>query len=114
MLQVRKWYKKYGLENIQKYQEPDDHLALELVFLEHLSSLAIQALKNGNSDEFRQIITDQQEFISNHPIKWIEKWRELVDRSAKTDYYRGIAFMIDGVINHVSEYLSTLDFSSLE
>src|SRR3972149_6655669 len=42
-LQVRNWYRRFGLEPEKIYHEPDDHIGLELTFLAHLANQAFRS-----------------------------------------------------------------------
>ncbi|HMN15077.1 MAG TPA: molecular chaperone TorD family protein [Bellilinea sp.] len=105
-LQVRNCYRKYGLQIEHLYHEPDDHIGLELSFLAHLAQLAVQALEQEGSAELIQLLHDQQAFLTEHPLRWSTTWCELVLQHARTDFYRGIALLINGALKASDEFIT--------
>jgi TorA maturation chaperone TorD len=104
-LQVRAWYRKYGLQSEQLYHEPDDHLGLELSFLAHLAQLGLQALDQQDTAALDQLLREQQAFLGEHPLRWAQAWCDLVNQHARTDFYRGIAWMVNGALEESEEFL---------
>ncbi len=104
-LQVRNWYRKYGLQIEKLYHEPDDHIGLALSFLAHLAQLALQASEQNDVTEFAKILRDQQAFLTEHPLRWVQTWCDLVDQHARTDFYRGVAFLVNGALKQCDIFL---------
>jgi len=107
-LQVRAWYRKYGLQSEQLYHEPDDHIGLELSFLAHLAQLALQAIDQQDEGELVRLLSDQQTFLREHPLRWAQTWCGLVDKHARTDFYRGIALLVTGGLDLTAAMLEQL------
>jgi TorA maturation chaperone TorD len=97
-LEVRNWYRRYKLESEKLYQEPDDHIGLELAFVAHLSQLGLQALEQNDETAFQQALGAQRDFLSEHLLRWGFKWAQLVDKHAKTNFYRGIGHLVNGAL----------------
>ncbi len=95
-LDVREWYRRFGVESEKILQEPDDHVGLELSFLAYLAKLGLQALEENDETRFEQLLQAQRQFISEHPLKWVPGWCKLVEDNARTDFYRGLAKLIRG------------------
>jgi TorA maturation chaperone TorD len=104
-LQVRQWYRRFGLEPEKLYNEPDDHIGLELSFLAYLAQLGLQALNENDEGRFKQILQAQRQFILEHPLKWVADWSALVNRHAKTDFYHGLALLAHGALLVMAEQL---------
>jgi putative dimethyl sulfoxide reductase chaperone len=104
-LEVRAWYKRFGLESEKIHQEPDDHIGLELMFLSHLSTLGIEAQDHQDNSRFESLLEAQREFIKQHLGVWALTWCGLVEKNARTDFYRGLALLTRGVLFEVSEVL---------
>jgi len=103
-LQVREWYRRYGLESVKLYHEPDDHIGLELAFISQLANLAFKSLEDGDG-EFENLIEAQKDFLSNHTLKWVAGWVDLVLKHAKTDFFKGVALVIRGVMKELQQTL---------
>lgn len=106
-LQVRQWYRSFGLEPEKLYKEPDDHIGLELSFLAYLAKLGLQALDENDETQFEKLLHAQFQFISEHPLKWVRDWCKLVVEYAETDFYRGLALLTHGALLVMAEQLQT-------
>lgn len=105
-LQVRGWYRRFGLEPEKIYHEPDDHIGLEMIFLSNLGSKALEALEQGEEQEFESLVAARKQFLTEHLLKWAFSWCDLVTKNARTDFYRGIAFLTRGTLAHMAELYS--------
>ncbi len=94
-IQVRAFYRRFGLQVDKLGKEPDDHIGTELEFLGTLSERAADALEAGNSSEFDELIRAQQEFLEQHLLKWAPKWCQDVIGRANTGFYKGMAMIIE-------------------
>ena len=104
-LEVRDWYRRYGVESVKLYHEPDDHLGLELAFVAHLAGLAHAALESGDQEKFQELLTAQREFLSKHTFQWVAGWSALVLEHARTDFYKGVALVVRGVLAEMKDVL---------
>lgn len=107
-LEVRNWYRRFGLELNNLYHEPDDHIGLELSFLAHLAQLALQALKNQDAVALDNLLHDQHDFLIAHPLRWASMWCDLVDQHAQTDFNRGIALLANGALKEAELMLEQI------
>lgn len=104
-IQVREWYSRFGLQSEKINKEPDDHIGLEMLFIAHLASLALQAIENDNQKSLDEILQAQRDFLSEHLLRWGPVWCKLVKKHASTDFYRGIAHLAHGALLAVAETL---------
>jgi putative dimethyl sulfoxide reductase chaperone len=104
-LEVRNWYRRFGLEAEKIHQEPDDHIGLELLFLSHLAALGLEALDAQEDDRFKELWEAQREFTRQHLGAWALPWCDLVEGNARTDFYKGLATLTRGALSELSESL---------
>ena len=104
-LQVREWYRRFGLQSDKLYQEPDDHIGLELEFVAHLAKQALLALEQNDQATFDAAIDAQKKFMSEHLGRWALGWCAQVEAQAQTDFYRGIALLTHGVLAEAAQIL---------
>ena len=104
-LQVREWYARFGLQAERINKEPDDHIGLEMLFIAHLASLALQAIEQNDETKLNEILQAQREFLSDHLLRWGPVWAKLVKQNAATDFYRGIAHLTHGALLALAETL---------
>ena len=103
--QVRAWYLRFQLEVENRYQEPDDHLGLELAFVAHLARQALVALNQDDLTTFENLIAAQREFLANHLSNWGPEWCNLAYTHAHTDFLRGIALLTKGILAEIATVL---------
>lgn len=96
--QVRAAYREFGRVAPALHREPDDHLGLELDFLSHLSVRALDALEAGDENTLDVTLAAQQAFLTDHVLTFAPAFTDLVREHARTDFYRGAALLVDGVL----------------
>lgn len=104
-MQVRSWYRRFGLEPKKLNNEPDDHIALEISFIVHLAVRALNALESNNNCDLKETISAQRRFLREHLLRWGPQWCKRVSSVASTDFFRGIAFLADGSLCELSTLL---------
>ena len=102
-LQVRAWYQKFGLQIENLHHEPDDHIGLQLGFLAHLAQMTVQALEQGKNAEAEWLIKEQSAFLSQHLLRWASMWCDLVEKHARSDFYRGVSLLVRGALQEAAE-----------
>lgn len=102
-LQVRGWYRQFGLQIERLHQEPDDHIGLELSFVAHMAGLALQAIEAGDVPMVDQLIQAQRDFLVEHLLRWGPAWAKLVIRLAGTDFFRGLGHLTYGALLAMAE-----------
>jgi putative dimethyl sulfoxide reductase chaperone len=102
-LQVREWYRRFGLQAEKLHNEPDDHIGLELEFIAHLAKAGLIALEQGNATAFEKTLDAQRGFMSEHLLRWAPDWCKQVETQAKNDFYRGMAMLSRGVIEQAAQ-----------
>jgi anaerobic dimethyl sulfoxide reductase subunit B len=103
--QVREWYRRFNLESEQIYQEPDDHMGLELSFLAHLAASALDARLQGDEESFQALMDAQRQFLSEHTLIWAHHWCDRAISMARTDFYRGLVLLIRGALCELAAVL---------
>jgi TorA maturation chaperone TorD len=105
--QVRHWYERFGLEPASTAREPEDHLGLELAFVAQLAAQALQALDTQQPAEAVALLAAQRQFLAEHPLQWVPTWYGLVDRQARTEFWRAIAQLILGALQAVADHIDS-------
>jgi TorA maturation chaperone TorD len=101
-LDVRAWYRRFGLEAEKLGREPDDHIGLEMSFLAHLARLALEAWQAQDQARFDEILRAQRGFLEEHPLLWAQVWANQVIKHAQTDFYRGLALVTWGALKELA------------
>ena len=104
-LDVRNWYRRFGLRIENQGHEPDDHIGLELAFVSQLARLALVAMEEDDQAKFQNILEAKRRFLVEHPLKWVPLWAMQMQEYGKTDFYRGIALVTKGVLLELAAIL---------
>ncbi len=96
-LEVRDWYARFGLQIERLNKEPDDHIGLEMSFVAHLASHALQTV-DADVETFEELLQAQRDFLTDHLLRWGPAWAKLIKQHANTDFYRGIGHLTHGAL----------------
>lgn len=103
VLEVRRAYRRHGLQLERLHSEPDDHLGLMLGFLGHLAGLEARARRDGDGRLAEELAAEQDAFLSGHVLPWIAVWRYNVGKFATSDYYRGVGELAFGLCRRYAQ-----------
>ena len=90
------------------WNEAEDHIALELEYLQILSDRTAEALCKGDTDTATSWVRAQYNFLDVHLDSWAPLLTAEVKKFAKTDFYRGLAFLTEGFLETDREVLEEL------
>lgn len=102
--EVREWYARFGLQIERFNREPDDHIGLELSFVAHLATRALNVV-DEDPQCFEKFVEAQRKFLSEHLLCWGPAWAKLVKQHAETDFYRGVGHLTHGALLAATEVL---------
>lgn len=125
-LEVRAFYKNWGLEMAKLNKEPDDHIGIELEFLAELTLRALNLLQKeescsspkaereeeGSFEELRLILRAQETFLEVHLCKWAAEFCSLLSENTEHPLYQGIALFTPEFLEMDFELLK--DLTSLD
>jgi len=104
-LEVRGWYRRFGLQAERIYHEPDDHIGLELAFLAHLAQKGLAALEQGDQETFEQLLQAQRGFLEEHLGRWAFAFCAETFEKASTPFYKGLALLTRGTLTEITQIL---------
>lgn len=91
-------YWKAGIDKKKEYTEPEDHIAVELQFMEYLCRKLVEALRGGEAREATRYLKIQEEFVNDHLARWVPRLAADVLESGELDFYRGVALVTDAFV----------------
>lgn len=97
-LAIRKKYLEDGLVVKKLYQMPDDHIAIELEYLYHLTDQALAAATAGKVAQAGALLQRRDDFMAHHLQKWAPAFAENVLAATGEDYFRGAACLLRGTV----------------
>lgn len=104
--EVMRIYRAEGFKKADHFNEPEDHIAIELEFMAHLSQKTLEALQFKDQEKARIFLQKQINFLDQHLIKWVEPFCREVEHAAELGFYKGIAKLTRGFVS--------LDYKLLE
>jgi putative dimethyl sulfoxide reductase chaperone len=89
---VLRMYLKEGLQKVDWFKEPEDHIAIELEFMAFLCLKMQEALNRGTRDIGLRLIETQRDFLEKHLKSWVPKFcDDIVKHASKYDFYQAMA-----------------------
>ena len=101
-------YRSAGLDKQDTWKEGEDHLALELEYMQVLADRTTHALCKGDQDEAVALTKRQENFLQDHLLSWVPLMSAEMKRFAKTDFYQGLAYLTEGFLETERELLDDL------
>lgn len=101
-------YRAAGLEKQPTWKEGEDHVALELEYMQVLGERAARAVELGKNDEAAQWLVTSMSFLDEHLLGWVPVLTEAMRGFAKTDFYRAVAYLTEGWLQTDEELLRDL------
>lgn len=102
-MQVRAFYRRFGLQSERLNKDPDDHVALECAFLAHLAVRALDVI-DADADP-THFVDGYRRFIAEHAGEWLPDYFDQVGQHADTDFYRGLAALGAGAVGTASSWV---------
>lgn len=101
-------YAEAGLVLSKDWKDPEDHIALELEYMQIMSRRAKEALEASNDDEALELLGKQKAFLLRHIVSWVPMMTSDMRRFAKTNLYQGLSFVTEGFLEQDREFLNAL------
>lgn len=90
------------------WTEGEDHLALELEFVQRITMRAVEALRSGDEDTAVEELEKQRTFVNEHLLNWVPMLVTDMKKFAKTDFYQGLAVLTEGFLEEDAALLDEL------
>lgn len=96
-LAVRRRYLSYGVTSTGS-AEPEDHIGMELDFMCQTTHAALRHAERGERAPLMAVLRDQLDFLEQHLLTWVPQFTMDVMRCAQTDFYKGMAQVLNGFL----------------
>ncbi|WP_251178128.1 TorD/DmsD family molecular chaperone [Adlercreutzia agrestimuris] len=90
------------------WTEGEDHIALELEFMQRMSLRCAEALAAGNDDEAYKCVEKMSTFIEEHLLNWVPMLVADMRMYARTMFYQGLAQLTFGQLEQDRAVLAEL------
>ncbi len=98
-------YRSQGYQKAEGWKEAEDHVAAELEFMASMATRTAEACDADDADEVERLLRCQQGFLVEHLYAWTGMLTADMRMYARTDFYRGLAGMLDGMVETDRELL---------
>lgn len=107
-VQVSTIYSEVGFVKSPDFREPEDHAALELYFMAHMSRRAAEELSRENAPKALRDLEVQLKFLRDHLSAWAIRLADDVVENAETKFYRGVGRLTRGLVSYDADALEEL------
>ncbi len=104
---LRRQLENFELEFVNSKQEPEDHISVELEFMNFLIEYTGGALRNGDQVQFEKGIYTQYWLHKEHFSHWILPFTKDIRSSETSCLYKGLAKLLQSFVEEDFEYIKT-------
>ncbi len=101
-------YRANLLKKGEEWNDCEDHIALELEFMQVMSERTAKALKEGKEDEAVELLKTQRAFVGQHLANWVPMFVSDIKYFSQTDLYIGAGELLLGFVQTEVEALDDL------
>ena len=101
-------YRESGFAVDASWEDPEDHIALELEFMQVMCGRTAKALKEGKEDEAVEMLKTQRAFVGQHLANWVPMFVSDIKYFSQTDLYIGAGELLLGFVQTEVEALDDL------
>lgn len=91
-------YHSEGIDKREDWREGEDHIALELEFMQTMAQRTAAALRDGNETEAERLLAVQRSFDEAHLSVWVPTFTRDMRLFAKTGFYQGLSYLTEGFL----------------
>lgn len=101
-------FRANGLEKDPSFKDAEDHIALELEFMQLMALRCAEALRADDTDEALALVRAQATFMDDHLMAWVPLFTTEMLKFAKTDLYRGLSRVTEGFLTEDQRVLEEM------
>ncbi len=98
-------YRAAGLDKKDDWKEGEDHIALELEYLQVLCDRALEAWLAGDDARCERELLSQRNFLTDHLMAWYPMMAGDMMKFPKTSFYQGLGVLLTGFLSNEREFL---------
>ena len=92
-------YKSCNFDMKHTSNEPNDHIAYELMFMSYLSKGIAQNIVKGDMEQVNSLLHLQKMFLEEHLLKWVEMFSKAVIGFAESvSFYAPVCYFMIGFL----------------
>ncbi len=91
-----------------RWNEGEDHIGLELEFMQRMSMRTADDLRSGDEDAAIKKLETQQTFVHDHLLNWLPMLVADMQKFSKTKFYQGLGQLALGFVKEDAQTLAEL------
>lgn len=95
LFEVQQIYSEVGMAKSDQYGEPDDHIAVELMYMARLCEMTQEADKT-EAGQAHRYLSLQQKFLQDHLLPWVLHFSQDLIDAAPPGFYKAVAYLLKG------------------
>lgn len=99
-------YRSLGLVASEGWNVGEDHIALELQYMQYLAQMVSKALADGDDQAADAAFGESLSFMRDHIQKWVPVFCTRMKARAKTSFYQGLAAALASYVESDAEFLA--------
>jgi TorA-specific chaperone len=103
--EVLEFYAEQQMGVADNFKEPEDHIAIELAFLQELNKRICKELANNNMDDALDKFEVHSKFMQQHLLKWVHLLGRDLIASDPNGFYAGLANITIGFVKEDYMYV---------
>ncbi len=107
-------YRAADLQSDPTWNQGEDHIAVELEYMQVCTSRAIAALEKDDLPEASAQMMRQYNFLVDHLQAWVPYLVNDMLKFSETEFYKGIAYLTRGFLDVDKEFLENILSEELE
>ena len=101
-------YRANNLKKEEHWRECEDHIAVELEFMQIMAQRTAEQLRAGDEDAAEASLRTQRAFVADHLANWVPMLTADMLRFSETELYRGLAELTAGFVETEGQLLDEL------
>jgi TorA maturation chaperone TorD len=108
--QVRKIYYEQKVPLPASFKEPEDHISMELHFMDYMANITAEALSKGDEELAMTHLEVQLNFLNNHLMKWAPIFCDFVinKSSGHVIMFKSVTMLLKGFLAYDVELLTSM------
>jgi len=98
-------YRSAGIVKSDTWKEGEDHIAVELEFLQILGQRVLDALAEDDEDKAVGNLLTSYNFLMDHLVNWVPMLIAEMQKYSRTEFYKALAYLTMGFIETDREFL---------
>ena len=99
-------YRLRGFKLPENFNEPEDHISMETLYLKKMSDLVVSLIEKNTLDNIEEILKEHKEFIDDNVLTWVEDFTALTvkqSNAAGSHLYGPVAILMAEFLKYDSE-----------